>query len=124
MKSVRVAPLRIYVAGPYTPKEGTLHDAARIAFQNTKKAMLIGNELIYKGHYPYVPHLSHFMQQDMDRDIGDKWYDIDNVWLDRCEALYYISPSWGADKELERAKKQGLQIFYHLDEVKQAHRDD
>lgn len=112
--------LRVYIAGPYTPKGCTLHDAGRIVYQNVKRAMSIGNELIYKGHYPYVPHLSHFMQQDMDRDIGEKWYDIDNVWLDRCEALFYISSSWGADKELERAKKKGFQIFYHLDEVEQA----
>jgi len=41
----------------------------------------------------------------------------DDVWLQQCEALFYIGPSKGADIELARAKELGLQIFHELKEV-------
>ena len=36
------------------------------------------------------------------------------IW---AEALLYLAPSRGADKELERAKELGLRIFYSIDEI-------
>lgn len=115
--------MRIYVAGPYCPQDCTLHDAARVAQQNTNRAIDAGIELLEKGHHPYIPHLSHYIHQRMHYDYDKKWYDFDLVWLRLCEAIVML-PGWeestGARQELEEAKKLGLKIYHSLDEVPKA----
>ena len=111
---------RIYVAGPYCPKDCSIHDAARISQRNTDKAIETGNKLIEKGHFVFVPPLSHYMHTHYSRqkDYGYWWYDEDMTFLEYwATALFYISPSNGADMELKFAKKKGLKIFYKLEEV-------
>jgi len=113
-------PLRIYVAGPYTPKNCTLHDAARIAQRNTTEAIKIGNALMAKGHYVFVPHLTHYLHIHESCKIKDSnfWYELDNSFLmDWANALYYLSPSWGADEELKWAEAKELHIFKSLSQV-------
>lgn len=113
-------PLRIYVAGPYCPRNCELHDAARVAQKNTDIAITVGNALIEKGHYIFVPHLSHYLQTHVSakKDYGFWWYEEDNTFLEHwATALFYISSSYGADSELTLAKKLGLKIFYDLKKV-------
>ena len=113
-------PLRIYIAGPYCAYESTLHDAARITQHNTDKAIEIGNALIEKGHFIFVPHISHYIHTHYSckSDYGKWWYEEDNTFLEHwANALYYISSSYGADLELALAKKKGFKIFYSIDEV-------
>ena len=113
-------PLRIYVAGPYSPKDCNLHDAARVAQKNTNIAVSVGNALMDKGHYVFVPHLTHYLHIHESCKVSDGswWYEMDNTFLTNwANAFYYISPSKGADAELELAKKLGLQIFYFLTDV-------
>jgi hypothetical protein len=115
-----IYPLKIYVAGPYTPKNCTLHDASRIAQRNTTEAIKIGNALMAKGHFVFVPHLSHFLHIHESCTINDAnfWYKLDNSFLDDwANAFYYISPSWGADEERKSALKKHLLIFYDLLQV-------
>lgn len=109
--------LAIYVAGPYSPTFATTHNAARVAHQNTMRAINIGIKIIEKGHYPFIPHLSHFIHLNADKDYGKWYYDYDNVWLDKCDALFYMGPSTGADEELHRVSMAKKQIFYTLDEI-------
>ncbi len=113
-------PLTIYVAGPYTPTNCDLHDAARIAEQNTQRAIRAGIEIMLKGHYPYIPHLTHFVHIQMKNDEalkGDYWYQYDLKWIGTCDALLYLAPSRGADVELKYAQEHGFQIFRSLDEI-------
>jgi hypothetical protein len=113
-------PLKIYVAGPYTPKNCSLHDAARIAQRNTTEAIKIGNAIMAKGHYVFVPHLTHYLHIHESCEIHDAkfWYELDNSFLmDWANALYYLAPSWGADEELKWAEAKELTIFKHLNEV-------
>jgi len=87
----------------------------------TEKAMTIALGLIKKGHYPYIPHLSHFLDthaQEKGIELPwEFWMEYDDVWLTKCDALFFIGESRGACIELERAKELGLQIFYSVDEV-------
>ena len=114
-------PLRIYIAGPYTPRNCSLHDAARQAQKNVDLAIDIGNQLIELGCYIFVPHLSHYMHLRQYIPVDPNWWYLeDNTFLDYwANAIFYISSSKGADEELERAKKLGLLIFYNLGEVKE-----
>src|SRR3990167_5531410 len=106
-------PLRIYVAGPYTPHHHEGNNCLREAQQNVDHAIEVGNELISKGHYVYVPHLSHYLANAKDGTHSPPfWYSLDNTFIDLwANALYYISPSKGADAELSRAQSLGYVIF-------------
>jgi hypothetical protein len=110
--------LRIYVAGPYTsPDENGLE-------LNTHRAIDAGLSVFQKGHYPYIPHLTHYV--DIRAKAGRielSWSDYikwDLPWLDVCDALLYLGKSKGADLELERAKKQGKRIYLSIAEIPDA----
>ena len=90
---------------------------------NAKIAQVVAYELIQKGHVPYVPHMNVYATY-RDKLIWDDFMRLDDVWLQQCEALFYIAPSRGADIELARAKEMGLQIFTSLDEVPDLRRND
>ena len=113
-------PLFIYVAGPYTPRGNDIHDAAREANLNVRVAIQIGIELIKKGHFAFIPHLTHFIHLEMGDNIAlpnTFWYEYDLKWLAKCNALYYIAPSTGANIELKWAREHGLQVFHELHNV-------
>jgi hypothetical protein len=107
--------MRIYIAGPYTA------DTTDGKLENTNKAIDIGIQLYKKGHFPYIPHLTHWVDVRAEQtNIDLMWEDYikwDLEWLDLCDALLYIGKSKGADIELEFAKKKGKIIFYSLDEI-------
>ena len=113
-------PLRIYVAGPYCPQNCSLHEASQVAQRNVDKAIEVGNWLIEKGHFVFIPHLSHYIHTHYSctKDYGNWWYEEDNTFLEHwAEAIFHIGSSRGVDAELELAKKLGLQIFFQLSDV-------
>ena len=103
---------RIYVAGPYTAPD------ARKTRQNTDEAIRIGCALIRKGWSPFIPHLTHYVWMHPDGDFEyDTWVKLDMTWLKVCNAFFYISPSPGADAELDYAKKMGIPIYRTIERV-------
>ena len=103
---------RIYVAGPYTASD------ARLVRQNVDKAIEVGCALIRKGWSPFIPHLTHYIWMHPDGDFQyETWMEMDQVWLDCCAALFYISPSPGADIERDYAYKHGKPVYRTLEEV-------
>jgi len=110
--------LKIYVAGPYTPRASDLHDAPRIAHRNTMRAIRAGIRIIEKGHIPFIPHLTHFIHLETRKPLpATFYYEYDMTWLKHCDALLYLGDSKGADRELGWARKHGLKIFHSLDEI-------
>ena len=110
--------MKIYVAGPYTPVGNDVHDAARVASQNTRRAIRAGIEVIRKGHVPFIPHLTHYIHLETEDPLPvEFYYEYDMVWLQSCDALLHLGPSRGADRELEYAEKRGLKIFRSNDEI-------
>jgi len=110
--------MRIYVAGPYTAADAKGHEI------NTSRAIDAGIAIYRKGHFPYVPHLTHFVDLRAKR-TGVKlgWADYiawDMPWLEVCDALLYLGKSKGADLELERASRLGKRIFYSLEQIPRA----
>ena len=110
--------LRIYVAGPYTAND----DAA--VWENVVAAIDAGIEVYKRGHYPYVPHLTHFVdRRSAETGAGLKWEDYidwDREWLTQCDAFLLLGRSPGADLELGWAREQGLKIYQRLDEIPRA----
>jgi hypothetical protein len=109
------SPLRIYISGPYTAES----DAQII--QNVMRTIDVGLTLWKKGHYPYIPHLTHFVDlRAKEKGIKMTWEEYiewDKAWVEVCDALLFLDNSKGAKKELEYAKKLGKIIYYSTDEV-------
>jgi hypothetical protein len=107
--------LRIYIAGPYTSSNREGHEV------NTERAIDAGIAVFQKGHFPYVPHLTHYVDLRAKRTgISMAWADYmswDMPWLDMCDALLYLGKSKGADLELERARKLKKRVYFSLSEI-------
>ena len=107
--------LKIYVAGPYTGS--TMEEIE----ENVQRAMDAGLQIWKKGHYPYIPHLTHWpdqraKEQNIPMDWSDymKWH---APWVDHCDALFLLAESKGALLEYDRAKKEGKEVFHSLEEI-------
>ncbi|MFW9794801.1 MAG: DUF4406 domain-containing protein [Candidatus Thorarchaeota archaeon] len=107
--------LKIYVAGPYTG--ATLEEIEA----NVERAMEAGLKIWKKGHYPYIPHLTHWPDLlAQEKGIPMDWHDYMRwhaPWVDHCDALFLMAESKGALLEYERAKEEGKQVFHSLDEI-------
>lgn len=108
-------PLKIYIAGPYTA--ATKYDVEK----NLQKAIDIGLALFQKGHFPFIPHLTHYVEicgKEYDNKLSWMEYMMcDLAWLGVSDALFFIGSSRDADIELEAAYEDGLDIYYNLSEV-------
>ncbi len=121
-------PMRIYVAGPYSPSiikpTPTLHDASLYAQRHTDAAVAAGWVLMGRGHFPYIPHLSHYVHiqtPEGQPPLPSKWWvDFDVAFLEVCDAILMIGDwrnSRGAVSELDYAKEHAMYVFYEVNDV-------
>ena len=107
--------MKIYVAGPYSA------DTEEEIEANVQRAIDAGIDLFRKGHTPFIPHLSHWVElRAQERDIEMAWSDYmawDMVWLQSCDGLLHLFPSRGANLERETARRLGLKIWYVADQI-------
>ena len=95
-------PKIIYIAGPYSQGDVAV---------NVRNAMEVGMEFNDVGHYAVIPHLTHFLHMTFPRPYK-YWLKLDNLIIPRCDSIYRINgDSSGADKEMDFAKKLGLEIL-------------
>ncbi len=110
-----VWPLRIYVGGPYSAD-----DPAQTQ-KNVDNAIDAGLEVYRKGHFPFIPHLTHFVElRAKATGIIMKYEDYltwDRSWQEKTDGFLYLGKSPGADAELEYARSKGKRIFTSLEEV-------
>lgn len=98
---------RVYIAGPYTRGDTA---------ENVRKAVETAHYLLSLGHFPYVPHLTHFWHLLFPRPYED-WMRLDLGWLDTCDALIRLpGDSPGADREVAHAETKGIPVYYGLSE--------
>ena len=101
-------PLKVYVCGPLSADNQRETDA------NVAIAKRVSLELMEKGHAPFCPHLAVYYNSDR---TYEQWMAYDDVWLQQCEALFFIDKSPGACRELARAHELGLLVFTRLEDV-------
>ena len=98
----------VYVAGPYTRGDPV---------ENTRKAIEVGDKLVRWGFIPFVPHLTLFWHFAFPHDVNF-WYRFDNYWLKKCDILLRLpGESTGADNEVELARREGLRVYFSLEEL-------
>lgn len=114
----------IYVAGPLSGKDGYAGK-----YSNIVKAVEVAEQIYDKGHYCYIPHLSTFQHRIIRKiKLGyiptyERWLNYDFEIISRCDALFYISSSPGADKERAFAERIGKKIYTNLEDVPCGKRD-
>ena len=114
--------MRIYVAGPYSAES----EAQIVA--NVKAAVDAGITLFRKGHSPYIPHLTHYVDLRA-KEVGTslEWADYirwDMPWLRLCDAVLCLGESVGVKIELAEARRIGKRIFLSLEEIPFVDRDE
>jgi len=91
---------------------------------NVNNSIDVGIQVWEKGHYPYIPHLTHFVKARPECKL--RWKDFiewNRPWIDCCDALLYLRKSRGADMEKEYAQSKGKMILKSLREIPTISRD-
>ena len=113
--------LKIYIAAPYSAK------TEKVRARNVERTIDAALALFKKGHFPYIPHLTHWVDKRaketeiaMEYEDYMKWH---RPWLEACDAFLYLDSSKGADLELQAAKDLDKLIFYSIDDVSMVQSD-
>lgn len=115
----------ILIAGPY--RSGTNDDPGLIQ-KNLDNLEAMALPIFRKGHIPMIGEwvALPLMHLAGSKEIGDEvWNEIQypaaHRLLEKCDAVLRIKgESKGADQDVEIAKKQGLKVFYSIDEIPDA----
>lgn len=109
----------IYISGPYSPRDNiTDIDLKEQAIkENIKRANDVALKITNKGHIPFVPHTMMQGWEDIHRVPRDQALNICHKWVEKCDALFFMAPSKGADSERQLATKLGLPIYRSLDDI-------
>jgi len=75
-----------------------------------REAVQLGVAFLDKGHYPYIPHLAHFIHYLTPRRY-EVWMMLDEAWLRRCDILVRLhGESAGADHEVAVARAHSIPV--------------
>jgi hypothetical protein len=108
----------IYVSGPYSPAASVAaSERDAVIRANIDRANSIALELVSCGHIPFVPHTMMAGWEERYAVAREVAMDVCHRWVERCDAIYVIASSPGADSELRVALEAGLEVFRALDEV-------
>lgn len=111
-KEYNIKPEMIYISGPYTADTLT----ERIA--NVEKAMAVGIILYKKGHCPFIPHLTHYLDLEATKRgtpvLWSEYMTTDLAWLHAADAVFFIGRSRGADMEYTEAIRHHIKIYYDI----------
>lgn len=98
--------MKVYIAGPYTTGDVAV---------NVRTAIAAGQQVLEAGHYPYIPHLTHFWHLLIPGPY-EQWLKLDLEWLEACDALVrLLGESSGADHEMRRAKELGIPVYLSVE---------
>ena len=99
----------VYISAPYAFPD---------PIENTNKAIMIADALYTSGVcMPILPHLTMLWNTVIPHEPSF-WSEYCLLMMRRCDAILRIDGlSQGADKEIVEAKKVGIPIFYHVDEL-------
>ncbi len=109
-------PQLIFVSGPYSAPT----EEGRLA--NVKAALRAGVVIMSKGHYPVIPHTTHYLDVEHEAVRGFRaeyefYLEMDLRVLATCQGYVQLRSSPGADRELFRAEELNKIIYATLDDI-------
>lgn len=100
--------MKIFIAGPYSKPDPV---------ENTRIAILAAEEVIKRGHTPYVPHLTLLWHLVAPHKL-EWWYQYDRIWLRFCNAVLRLEGlSTGADIEVDIARQMGIPVYFTIEDI-------
>ena len=113
--------MRLYIIHEYTPRNCSLHDAARIANTNVLSSISFQQYFMELGHFVYNPLVSHFIHVNMTKPFShDYWLDFDMTVLDHWAQAVVLCGDCNSDGctiDLQRAQTNRLAIYRKPSEV-------
>lgn len=101
----------IYISAPYSIGDT---DA------NIDRACLAGDEILKKGHTPFIPHTMQRWHKVSPKSYAE-WLKIGMAYMGTCDAVLRLpGESKGADLEVEQAKEWRMLIYYDVKEIPDA----
>jgi hypothetical protein len=108
-------PIRVYVAGPIS--HGDTYKSGR-RFDNCVAGIKVAEKLWKLGYTPYCPHNSYWYGLICPHSY-EEWLHHDFQWILQCDALLRMpGKSFGADQEVEFAKKNNIPVFHSIEKLK------
>jgi hypothetical protein len=108
----------IYISGPYSPpQEKTPEAQQKIVGANIERAEQVAVELTKKGHIPFVPHTMMRGWEDENKVSREEAMNVCHKWIEKCDALFFLGSSKGAESERKVAVERGIPIYRYLRDV-------
>jgi hypothetical protein len=103
----------IYVAGPLT--------TSGLMWHNVRNALKAADEILAKGHIPFVPHLSAIWAMST-KAAAERpesgWIEWGLRWVDRCNSTLRLEgASNGSDGEVKRTQDSEKKVYWSTDEI-------
>ncbi len=99
---------KVYVAGAYSAGDSVA---------NVATAIDAGERLLEAGFVPFVPHMNmvwHLRHQH----TWEEWLDWCLSWVEVCDVILRLpGESRGADREVEWADQNRLEIYHNIEEL-------
>jgi len=103
--------MRIYIASPLY-SSGNINDNLKFVYD-------VADQLILKGHIPYVAHLNHYWNIHSPHS-EDYWLELDFKWIDVCDCVLRLGGySVGAIKEVQYAVSKGIPVYFDIEALQQ-----
>lgn len=84
---------------------------------NIRNAILVADQLLSMGHFPFVPHLTAFWHFISPKP-WETWLRLDAAFLPVCDAVLRLDgESRGGDTEVALAEKLGIPVYYSLEDI-------
>lgn len=117
MDAISSRPMFIFISGPYSAPDKEGKQKQDEIDQNIAKANEIAVEIAKKGHFPFVPHTMMRGWEDTGEVERSRALNIGKKWIKKCDALYFIKESGGAEEERQVAVELNLPIYRNLNDV-------
>ncbi len=101
----------IYISGPYSAPSNEIIE------KNIMKARDAAIMIAKKGHYPFIPHTMMRGWEDVYKVSRESVTQICLKWLEKCDAIYILASSPGAELERHLAVRLNLQVYYNIDDI-------
>ena len=111
----------IYISGPYSaPPDESGSTKQQTIDVNISKADEIAIEIAKQGHFPFVPHTMMRGWEDTQKVERSRALNICKKWVEKCDALYFIAESAGAEEERQVAVSLALPVYRDLKDIPDA----
>ncbi|GAC1617828.1 MAG: hypothetical protein NVS4B7_10150 [Ktedonobacteraceae bacterium] len=109
----------VYISGPYSPPINELDPVRRrqIIEENIQQANKVAIRLAQEGYFPFTPHTMMHGWEDKYNISHELTMRNCLKWLEKCDALFFINSSPGANLEREHAWSHNIPVVYSYAEL-------